>query len=559
MTGTTHPDELVIAVVPPGRFPTVIRDLGRWRDAVGARRRLRLVRTSLNAVFWEQRVRDLGGSATLAQVERLRTVETYGSAATYLDAVRPLATALGQSKAAGWGYDLTLGRGPFVRSLDYRSAAALVDYSSRETVLRAHVDEATETLELSNAPLVMLAATSPEDLLTGLMIADSIHRVRPRAHVCLAEHGYENFSLHRHFARYGRASPLLQIFDSTLPSSETQRDDAERLLDSVYPSRGSSDPRDHNGSQMVDIALRPTSDHQTFAPPILWTRLDIGTCYWGRCTFCVQNDKASNRKSALATSSVRAVERVDELLAAKARFAIFSDEAIHPMLLGRISDRLNGEFLNWCGRIKIDDRIGIDVLERVAAAGGVELLVGLESAVPRIQQLMDKYDEQQVTTARRFLHHLSDAKVAIHLNLIAGFPSERPAEFMATWQLARDVLAEAHVPTFSLNPFTLFAGSPMAARPSVFGLRTVEPNGDLLVDLRYRMGRSNSRRAHAIRGLVDACAKDLDAVIGLPDHDRDPVLGVAAELFMATGHGLVLKANRIGGHALTEAATVTAG
>ncbi len=559
MTGTAHPDELVIAVVPPGRFPTVIRDLGRWRDAVGARRRLRLVRTSLNAVFWEQRVRDLGGSATLAQVERLRTVETYGSAATYLDAVRPLATALDRSKAAGWGYDLTLGRGPFVRSLDYRSAAALVGYSSRETVLRAHVDEATEALELSNAPLVMLAATSPEDLLTGLMIADSIHRVRPRAHVCLAEHGYENFSLHRHFARCGRASPLLQIFDSTLPSSETQRDDAERLLDLVYPSKDSSDPRDHNGSRAIDIGLRPTSDGYTFAPPIVWTRLDIGTCYWGRCTFCVQNDKASNRKSALATSSMRAVERVDELLAAKSRFAIFSDEAIHPMLLARISDHLNGEALRWCGRIKIDDRMGMDVIKRVAEAGGVELLVGLESAIPRIQQLMDKYDERQVTTAKQFFRQISDADVAIHLNLIAGFPTEQPAEFRATWQLARDVLAEAHLPTFSLNPFALFAGSPMAARPTAFGLHAVEPNGDLLIDLRYRMGRSNSRRARAVRRLVEPCADDLGAVIGLPALDRDPVLDAAAELFMATGHGLVLKANSIGARALTEAATVTAG
>jgi hypothetical protein len=229
------------------------------------------------------------------------------------------------------------------------------------------------------------------------------------------------------------------------------------------------------------------------------------------------------------------------------------------MLLARISERLSGEAFEWCGRIKIDDRIGIDVLDRAAAAGCVELLVGLESAAARIQRLMDKYDDQQTSTARQFLQQLADAKVAIHLNLIAGFPSETPDEFTETWRLARNVLAEAHLPTFSLNPFALFAGSPIAARPKDFGLSAVEPNGDLLIDLRYRLGRSDSRRARAVGQLVDRCADDLATVIGFPATLDDPVLAAAAELFMATGHGLVLKANGIGGRALAEAATVTAG
>jgi hypothetical protein len=99
----------------------------------------------------------------------------------------------------------------------------------------------------------------------------------------------------------------------------------------------------------------------------------------------------------------------------------------------------------------------------------------------------------------------------------------------------------------------------MAARPKDFGLRAVEPNGDLLIDLRYRLARSDSRRARAVGQLVDPCADDLAAVIGLPANGAGAVLDAAAELLMATGHGLVLKANVIGGRALADAATVTAG
>jgi hypothetical protein len=541
---------LVVAVIPPGRFPTVIHDIGPWRQAVDGRS-LHLRREGLNAAYWRAKVGQLGGPGGADQFARLHLEETYRSPSAYLSAISPLSTAIRQSALQSSEYLLSPTHGPVAKDVDYQSASALVRYAKESTQLSSEVDALTSQMELPKAPLIMLCATSAFDLLTALMVAVLIRRRRPGAHLCLAEHSYENFSLRQHFERFGRASPVLEIVDSVLPSLQSQAQDAGRLLDALFP-RGSSGHGDGSSESGIVGDLHTSERRLTLAPPIAWSRLDDGTCWWGLCTFCVQNDKADNRKSDPLKAIVRARRRIDELSASGARHVVFSDEALHPLILDAVADRMGCEGINWCARVKLDRRIDDELLCRIAATGGIELLVGLESAVPRIQTAMRKYNHHELTAAGSLFCRFARAKVALHLNLIAAFPSERPREFMQTWALARQILGEAHLPTFSLNVFTLFNGSPIADDPAAFGLRDAEPDGDLLVTMRYRLRKSDARRARSVRRLVDRCEGDLARVIGLPRADRDSVSGLAGELFMTTGHGLLLKANGIGARDLNE-------
>ena len=83
---------------------------------------------------------------------------------------------------------------------DRRRTLVTPTASARDTVAlqgAAMIDSALIEVPQETDVLVV-SVTSPEDLLTALIAVRLLRKTRPRMHACLADHGYENFSLSPH-------------------------------------------------------------------------------------------------------------------------------------------------------------------------------------------------------------------------------------------------------------------------------------------------------------------------------------------------------------------------
>ncbi|MGH7010982.1 MAG: hypothetical protein ACREEX_09105, partial [Caulobacteraceae bacterium] len=156
-----------------------------------------------------------------AALDKLDRAETFGGADAYVEALAPLEDWLERLYALENEFAVTLSAGPIVEGLDYRKSRALAAFAERDSVLARSIAEIVRPLARAN-DLFLFAATSPEDLLTGLIAARSIRAANPAAHISLADHGYENFSLS---ASLEAAAPALAAFFDTIVATKDERDE----------------------------------------------------------------------------------------------------------------------------------------------------------------------------------------------------------------------------------------------------------------------------------------------------------------------------------------------
>src|SRR5205823_581666 len=136
----------VVAMIPPGRFPTVVPDPGAWWDGLAAQDGVHLDRASINAAWWRVLCRP-GVSALLAvpqcivrvletsaeRAERalaaLTDPATFSSAARYVAATTPLAEHVALLNDVQTELDFSLGAGVRVRGLNYHDSGALAAFA----------------------------------------------------------------------------------------------------------------------------------------------------------------------------------------------------------------------------------------------------------------------------------------------------------------------------------------------------------------------------------------------------------------------------------------------
>ena len=143
----------------------------------------------------------------------------------------------------------------------------------------------------------------------------------------------------------------------------------------------------------------------------------------------------------------------------------------------------------------------------------------------------------------RICREAADAGIGVHLNLIAGFPGERPDELEASVAFVEQQLAALPKSTFSLTPFMLFNEAPIAARP------------DRPADIRTDQ-RRHAVHAH-VRWLERLGGRPAGIFSSLPRLERrlraaagwggDRASRRACELISETGHALIFKSARIRG------------
>ncbi|MDE2332013.1 MAG: radical SAM protein [Bradyrhizobium sp.] len=568
----------VLYATLPGRFPTVGYDPGPWWDSIAVDSRYQLSSYSINFDWWtvligqsftrllleplsplERQHRraawcanglDVDGLAAAAAgaLKRCQNPSTYRSRESYIESLAPLHAFIALINRVQSEFLVDVDVGPHVRNVDYSDSRSLVDYSRSSGLLSRSIDAAIAKVPTTD-DVVLFSITCPEDLLTALMTTRKLRSRRPDIHISLIDHGYENFSLSGTIETLRARRTLDSVFD-TIISSKDERDEAvPALLEAIAAGRS---PKGIIWRRDIPLPSReppaagtPFPPPPTFAPEsILWTRLSKRRCYWSRCTFCSQNAKFDVPKAPMHSEILASLDRIAAYAEAGYSQFMFSDEALSPSSLNLFANELTrrGLHIKWACRSKLERAHTPDLFNRLGESGCFEILFGVETISQRILALMDKVTEglDAVNVAAAF-RAMTDAKVGIHVTLIAAFPSETVEEVRQTVAFIGHTLSACENATFALNEFQLFADTPIGRMPSEFGLSETGKPGDICGPLSYKLAASLVDEGDRVRSEMPRIRNELDVMLGWLDIEAIPGGPLARHLYFYSGHGAIFK------------------
>lgn len=231
----------------------------------------------------------------------------------------------------------------------------------------------------------------------------------------------------------------------------------------LRPLRGQEDLRALAAADfsLVDGSLYP------FPTPVVDLRLSRG-CPWGKCTFCAIAMHQEGYRSRPPAAAVGEILAAQEQLGA--RFFRFRDDLLTPRQLRELTTGLAAlpasRRARFSARARFEPGFTRELLQEAAAAGLQELWLGLESAVPRVRDLMKKGVAQPVI--ERILVDAADAGIRVRALCMLGYPGETVAEIRQTFAFLARV--QPLLASVSMTPFFLMRRAPLGQAPAAFGL-----------------------------------------------------------------------------------------
>ena len=240
------------------------------------------------------------------------------------------------------------------------------------------------------------------------------------------------------------------------------------------------------GEASEDMRALPPPDFDGLAldkyfSPVLTLPYDpTRGCYWGKCTFChyglAEVGTASYRERAVETC----VEHLAALSAKHGtRHFYLSQDSVAPKTIVKLAGALAdaGLELRWATDLKPEQYLTAERAETLRRGGAVACALGVESASPRVLELIDK--GAPVAVVSDVIGHLAAAGIAAEAMCFTGFPTETLADALATLRFLDDRRDE--VAAFIVGQFDLTHGALVAQTPERFGIREVwQVEGDTL-------------------------------------------------------------------------------
>lgn len=208
-------------------------------------------------------------------------------------------------------------------------------------------------------------------------------------------------------------------------------------------------------------------------------------CYM-RCTFCSISYATQVYRCRTGSEIVEDIRNVQRQFGPGARNFNFSIDVMAPKHLTDMAQSIidSGLDIAWDAEIRFDRTLRSEIISLMKQAGCQHLRFGLESAVDRIRERMDK----RITMDRvnEILDDCRRENIKASAMVIIGFPGETEAEARQTFQFLHD--NNDRIRFFALNVYTVSRGSVVAARPSDFGVmlairrdRLVQPSWDFTI------------------------------------------------------------------------------
>ena len=190
-------------------------------------------------------------------------------------------------------------------------------------------------------------------------------------------------------------------------------------------------------------------------------------CYWTKCAFCSQNFGFGECYHSRDPHKV--LEDMQKLAQKHGtKYFAFSDEAISPNMMNKLSGEILGSGLKVCcsTNVRMETQFTPELCRKIFSAGFKLLYLGLESGTDRVLRLMNKgITTEQAAAACRNMY---EAGIWDHLYVMFGFPGETKEEAQETidFLLAhKDIIHSFHVDNFSLE-----RGMALERHPKQYGV-----------------------------------------------------------------------------------------
>ena len=567
----------ILTLAPPGRFPTVVFDPGRWWDAVAATRRHELEVFSANyawwrticsarikplmlsrrsalarlhqqALWWSQNS-DLAATAAAAggALDELTTHAPYQSIPTYLKTLAPIAQYLDAFNQMQSELFVDVKVGPLVHGLDYDSSAALVRYSQADSLLSRSIEAALEQCP-GALGFAALTATSPQELLAGLIAARHLRNSNPGMHISLVDHEHEHFSLRAHIDALRRAGTLESVFDTII----AQKDDRDSLVPALIDAVATGEhPRRY--LTRADLPAAASAPTPFSAPPPVPTFTPEAVLLMRLGKPAEYNEYGDTR--APSDGEIRAsLDRIETLVSAGYRYFLFADEVIPPSMLRLLADEIDhrGMRFHWFCRCKLERAHTAELFERVAKAGCSEILYGVGSTSPRVLKVgkrvlnqMGKYteglDERRIAEV---FTEMAAASIQACIILIGGFPGDTLDDTKGTVDLLVQECCNLRGASYFLNRFFVFSETPIARAPGRYGIARAVANGDIAQKFDYDLAPEIRDATGEVMRELPSLRRRLDDAFGWTPLLQRREGQIGQWLYFITGHGAIFKANQ---------------
>jgi radical SAM superfamily enzyme YgiQ (UPF0313 family) len=330
---------------------------------------------------------------------------------------------------------------------------------------------------------------------------------------------------------------LESAFDSVVLYEGEQA--AASLAEAVAGTRAMADVPNlvwFDGAAVRVNPAQPIEDLKALPPPS-FDGLDLGAylspqlvlpleasrgCYWGKCTFCSDPRDWLRFRSRPAEKLVEDVKWLRERYGA--RHIAFTDDAFPPNVLRQFAhhmaeERARGFDASWGTLMRFEKVWTAQDWALMAAGGCTRVMIGFESGSQRVIDLMKKGTDME--DAKR---NLRDARVAVHLFAIVGFPGETRADIAITEAWIREM--RECIASMQVFSFTPGWPSPVALRPQDFGVELtpfLSPDDDVptvfdFVDKNQHLTKEEHQRIYLdLKAKVEALWANGEYVIaGLP-------------------------------------------
>ena len=246
-----------------------------------------------------------------------------------------------------------------------------------------------------------------------------------------------------------------------------------------------SNPVEH--SEDINALPTPCFDDLPFDlylnPELVLPLLSSRGCYWGKCAFCSDSEFYRCNYQCRDANLV-----VDDIQDISKKYGVthfsFSDEAISPSSMNRISDELINRNINirCSSNVRLERQFTPELSNKMYKAGFKLLYFGLESACNRVLDLMEKGITKE--TAIEVCRNVYNAGIWNHLYVIFGFPTESYSEVKETIDF---LMSNEHIiRSFKINSFALDKNAPIMKSPGHYGIIGIEKSPDTDFNLTYK-------------------------------------------------------------------------
>jgi hypothetical protein len=304
-----------------------------------------------------------------------------------------------------------------------------------------------------------------------------------------------------------------------------------------------------SGHGMTDLRALPSPDFtglpldRYLSPAVTLPYDPTRGCYWGKCTFChyglAEVGTAAYRERDVATI----VEHLGVLAERHGtRHFYFSQDSVAPKTLVKLAEAIaaRGLSIQWGTDLKPEKYLTAERAQTLRRAGAVACALGVESAAPRVLELIDK--GAPIEVVGDVVDRLAAAGIAPEAMCFSDFPTETRDEALATlrWIGAR----RDRLGLFIVGRFGLTHGALVAQRPADFGLsETWQVAGDEL-GLGLFFAETTPSKSDRDREVIEHALDDVSRAFRLRTY---PWAGA-----VSTAHTLLYYA-RFGRHAFQQA------